>query len=225
MKGFLFAALIAATIGFSNYAQAAACDLRSCSTQITGQDGGKVAWNCDDNGFGYCTVTDICAGCICTLQTSACSGIWTQIDTHVDGRYVCSKWGCGSALANGGTAPQGQERIASNINSTASSEGLGEAFRPDFADVYFGYINLTSTSTVLRSPNTGRATSIKARLDICMGGNDTDAAIATNNATTCYNQYCGTSYNEYCNANSGAVCQDRCECAINGVTDPTCNQL
>jgi hypothetical protein len=97
---------------------------------------------------------------------------------------------------------------------------LKSVFEPNQSTTYWGYVSGTN-----RSPNNGRATSIKARLDVCMGDQDTDAAIATNSATTCYNQYCGTSANEYCNNNSAVVCQDRCECAINGVTHSTCNNL
>jgi hypothetical protein len=101
------------------------------------------------------------------------------------------------------------------------SANLGkEVFSPAQSLTFWGYVTTTN-----RSPNAGRAQSAYARLDVCMGANDTDAAIATNNATTCYNQYCGTSYNEYCNANSAAVCQDRCECSINGQTHSSCNQL
>ncbi len=217
MKGFLFAALIAATVGFSNFAQAQTCDLRSCATQVTGQDGGKVGWNCDDATI--CTYAEICAGCICALRTTSCGSGWSQIDTHIDGRNVCAKWGGGCALATGDVAAQSEL-----IEALNASDSLESAFTPS-TEPFFGYITLSSTSTILRSPNAGRATSIKARLDICMGSNDTDAAIATNNATTCYNQYCGTSTNEYCNNNSAVVCQDRCECAINGVTHSSCNQL
>ncbi len=108
-----------------------------------------------------------------------------------------------------------------------NKDGIADAFAPN-SGPYWGYANTTN-----RTGNYGRDVSIKARLDVCMGSNDTDSAIATNNATTCYNQYCGTSSNEYCNASgsdggwsgAGAVCHDRCECAINGTTHSSCNQL
>jgi hypothetical protein len=115
------------------------------------------------------------------------------------------------------------------IERSQAQYGIEQTFDPNQSISYWGYYGSTS-----RSPNNGRTTSIMARLDVCMGGGDATNAVATMNANTCYNSYCGSgSINEYCNAtgNNGgvteaaAVCHDRCECAINGTTHSTCNQL
>jgi hypothetical protein len=165
---------------------------------------------CDGNMAGcYCSDLD---GVLKALG-SACSWGWSEVGQTLNGRKCCHN----DMLPS---EPQ------MHLQSTAGSD-LSEVFMPKTA-AYYGYVNST-----VRSPTAGRAQSIEARLDICMGSNDTDSAIATMNANTCYNSYCGSSYNEYCQASgtdggwSGAyaVCHDRCECAINGVGDSSCNQL
>ncbi len=191
----------------------------NCDTNIVGI-AGCFATASTDSGTGR-TCDGNATGCLCTdaggdiLRPlgSNCYVNWSEVGVSANGRKCCR---------NDQLAAQPQEIVQS-----AASVGVAEVFVPKVA-AYYGYLN-----TTVRSPNAGRAQSITARLDICLGANDVDSAVATNNATTCYNQYCGSSYNEYCNASgsdggwsgSAAVCHDRCECAINGVTDSTCNQL
>jgi hypothetical protein len=114
---------------------------------------------------------------------------------------------------------QGEEAI-----ETSSSKALSASFEAHspstLAEAYWGTYN-----SVNRSPTGGRNNSTMAKLDVCMGDSDATAAVATNSATTCGNNYCGTSSNEYCNANTQEVCRDRCECAINGITHSSCNLL
>ncbi len=120
------------------------------------------------------------------------------------------------------------EKQQERIETQARASGVEQAFDPNQTITYWGYYASTN-----RSPGVGRTVAVYAKLDVCLGEADVTAALATNNATTCSNQYCGTAANEYCNAtgNNGgttttaAVCKDRCECAINGVTHSTCNNL
>jgi hypothetical protein len=187
-----------------------------CGTVLVGSSCWQAAQNDSSNG----TVCDLNGGCTCadaggTLKASSpCWTNWYEVGYAQNGKLCC---------VNGQATPSAQPVI----KSLGSNGGLAEVFMPKTSEFY-GYVGSTN-----RSGNYGRTTSIKARLDICMGNLDTDSAIATNNANTCYNQYCGTSYNEYCNSSgsdggwsgTGAVCHDRCECAINGVGDSSCNQL
>ncbi len=181
----------------------------------------------DSGSAKYCQSGNL-FNCECQFQTcggspdsyyvsgnASCSSGWSKKGSTVLGKACCH-----STLP----CPPPPEAAAAELNGSVEPVGSGDVagvFAPQFADVFWGVYGTTN-----RSPNIGRATSIVARLDVCMGGNDTDAAIATNNATTCGNQYCGSgSVNEYCNANTQAVCRDRCECAINGVTHSSCDQL
>jgi hypothetical protein len=223
MKGILLAAIAAVTLMGTNANAIVTCELRACATTIAA-DPGKTGWKCDDQGMGDCTKAGICSGCACTVLAvgSYCTFPWNEIGQYIDGRRICSKT-C--------TPPQPQVASEDSVERIGN-DSLESAFAPSMTEVFYGYITTTS-GTNNRSPTAGRAQSAHARLDVCMGANDVDAAIATNNATTCYNQYCGTSYNEHCNAtgyNGGvseaaAVCHDRCECSINGQTHSTCNQL
>jgi hypothetical protein len=215
MKGFFFAALMAASLFIGSNAEAG-CELYGCTTLVSAD---ITSYQCDDDGT--CTYAQRCSGCICSIKAPAysCGMGWSQIDTRISDNYrVCAKWGGGCALATGEIVPL--EERKQSVTQSKTGDSLEGVFAPNQVTGYYGFAGTTN-----RSPTYGRSVSSTARLDICMGANDVDAAIATNNATTCYNQYCGTSYNEYCNANSAAVCQDRCECSINGQTHSTCNQL
>jgi hypothetical protein len=166
--------------------------------------------------------------CYPVIASSSCTGSYSsQTGTTISGGKCCANFNSQPNCLVGQSIDATPEE---NIRGVRAA-GLNTVFSPEvprFADEYFGYVGTTN-----RSPSLGRTTSIKARLDICMGSNDVDAAIATNNANTCYNTYCGTSYNEYCKAivnnggtsEAGGVCHDRCECAINGTAHSTCNQL
>ncbi len=178
----------------------------------------------------YGTFTEQCrcrnTTCYRTSILTSCGGTYeTQMGTTISGKRCCADYDAEPLCLL-----ESSEATAESVKS-ANSGNLSEVYAPrapNVVDAYYGYVGTSN-----RSPNLGRATSIKARLDVCMGSNDVDSAIATNNANTCYNTYCGTSYNEYCNATgnnggtteAGAVCHDRCECAINGTGHSTCNQL
>ncbi len=223
MKVLLLILIGATTLLFSNAAQAYDNDcMQACTTTITA-DSGVSAKVCKDTGATNCLCSRI-AGSSCYQIVRP--GLLCP-SGHVNEGWTTYNFRCcvdyNGACLSGGSNPNAE--IETSVKGSAEME---EIFAPGFVDIYYGY-----AGTALRSPNAGRATSIKARLDVCVGDLDTDAAIATNNATTCYNQYCGASYNEYCKATgtdgswsgAGAVCHDRCECAINGVTHSTCNQL
>jgi hypothetical protein len=118
------------------------------------------------------------------------------------------------------------ERLDSNREDALKTVFAPQS--PETVDAYWGYYSANP-----RSPNAGRTTSIKARLDICIGETDVDTAVA-NGVSWCQNTGCGAAANEYCEAygtNNGqtnvfaAVCKDRCECMINGTTSSTCDQL
>jgi hypothetical protein len=154
-----------------------------------------------------------------TVSSGSGRGFNDSVTCTGEDGYISSGTTCPKGDFRMGYTPNGNACCISPFSAPRSRNSIGNSLE-NVTDTYWGYI-----STTARSPNAGRAQSAIARLDVCMGSNDTDAAIATNNATTCYNQYCGTSYNEYCNGNSAAVCQDRCECAILGTTNSACNQL
>jgi hypothetical protein len=208
MKFFVFSAF-ALLVGAK--AHAVGCgnmitNIPGCFANATTSSG--TGRTCDQNATG-CLCTDAGGDALYTT----CPWGWSGVALALNGKTCCR---------NDMAAPEMQPTVQSS-----ESSDISEAFEPKTA-VYFGYLNSTS-----RSPTAGRAQSIHARLDICLGANDTDSAIATMNANTCYNSYCGSAYNEYCQASgtdggwSGAyaVCHDRCECAINGVGDSSCNQL
>jgi hypothetical protein len=187
-----------------------------CKVSVTSDNAnGKMC----DTTSGYCTCSDLASGGPWHLEsggTRSCSS------GFYEGATITGQKCCTGAWLNAQSAGPETEKVK------GSSASIAAAFEPKLYANYYGYMG-----TTMRSPNTGRAVSIHARLDVCIGGGDTDAAIATMNANTCYNTYCGTSYNEYCNATvnnggtteAGGVCHDRCECAINGMTDSSCNQL
>jgi hypothetical protein len=229
MKNFFVAAMIAVSLFISQNANAA-CEFSSCAGSVPA-DSGVTAKRCYNHNGIICTnLEGLNSGAYCQSGwyyfNSACPINWSVYTQNMDGRKLCVSYqGCS-------LAPKVSEET---VSTSGTESGLDKAFapnNPNIGDEYFGWVTVNSVATN-RTGNTGRTTSIKARLDICMGGNDTDGAIATNNASTCYQQYCGTSYNEYCNAsgNNGgttetaAVCHDRCECAINGTTHSTCQNL
>jgi hypothetical protein len=212
MKNFVFAAVAAACLFVSSNAMAQA-NWDNRSTAITA-DSGVVSRRfknvelCEGEWDAWNTgILTTCPGGNSCVKVSKRGYNPAYTQTCCRAIYICA--------ANG-------ERLSDEQIATLETnrEDLGKVFNPDVVDVYWGYVSSTN-----RSPNAGRAQSAYARLDVCMGANDTDAAIATMNANTCYSSYCGTSANEYCNANSAAVCQDRCECSINGQTHSSCNQL
>ncbi len=191
-------------------------DSGTCVTLVTVDSG--TAKTCNGGIGSGCSCQEVYGtqeGCTTRLGGSSCMPGYNMVGYTVTGAWCCQKCVI--------QPPELNERV----EPSDASSGVETAFTPR-TNTFFGYFGTTN-----RSGTVGRATSINARLDVCMGNLDTDSAIATNNATTCYNQYCGTSKNEYCNASgvdgnwsgTAAVCHDRCECAINTVTDPSCNQL
>ncbi len=194
MKVLLLAAMITATFAVQQ-ASAGVCNMSNCQFGITSDSGYSVG--CAYTSY-LCNCADIASykGVPYRIQFSSPGPSWVNNGNMVGTTNKC--WtGDFLAVAN--------EHIKSSGNGS-----IEELFAPAQATAYYGYVSTTN-----RSPNAGRTQSAEARLDVCMGSNDTNAAIATNNATTCGNQYCGSGpVNEYCNANNQAVCRDRCECAI-----------
>ncbi len=218
MKVIFAVILTACTFGYVGTASAQICNMQACSVTVTTDSGTGKHCNRTSQACGcFWLVRNNYAGCNGVIASSSPgSGWWNTSEAGTPAGTTC--WGTGTAGSCKGLA---LDLELEKQEITSSSNGsIAAAFAPEQTTAHFGWVG-----TVNRTGNTGRATSISARLDVCMGSLDTDSAIATNNATTCYNQYCGTSYNEYCNNNAAAVCQDRCECAINGVTHSTCNNL
>ncbi len=220
MRHIFLAVTAIATFATSQVAQATAgCELRSCAVTVT-SDSGTTSRKCEGY-YSQCTgeggIGVYWSDYSYVPSHQSCPyGMSDSGKRHINGLKLCI-----DPLLGGLEKRESDLKLARSLAFTS----LEQVFSPKTDEYkYFGWVS-TSSATLNRSPNAGRAQSSHARLDICMGANDTDSAIATNNATTCYNQYCGTSYNEYCNANSAAVCQDRCECSINGQTHSTCNQL
>jgi hypothetical protein len=234
MNKVLLAAMIAASallvsnnaqaVGFGTQCMAAA----SCTTTTTA-DSGVTAKSCNA-ALNDCTCEEISwdyTSGRCWKIAGTCSAPWVNWGATAAGAKCCIH-STNYCLSGGG------DEVEPSLEVTGPSDsGLEQVFsrevNPKLTDIYFGYANGS-----LRSPTNGRATSIMARLDVCMGDGDATNAVATMNANTCYNSYCGSgAINEYCNAsvNNGGtveaagVCHDRCECAINGVAHSTCNQL
>jgi hypothetical protein len=224
MKGLFLAAMTAATVfGFVSTASAAYCDLAACASTVTSDSGtAKTCLNIGNSScicgakagsLGYCKsmIASSNGGSVCYVNIGAAIGT----NLYCWGFKTTPDCVRGCTPLNGETQTEAEE-----IKETGDSQDIAKAFNPDQVNNYWGYVGST-----LRSPAGGRTVAAIAKLDVCIGDGDVTAAIATNNATTCYNQYCGVSYNEYCNNNSAAVCQDRCECAINGVNHASCQSL
>jgi hypothetical protein len=232
VKHVLLAAVAAVCLLGSLNAQALPCQFSSCASTVTA-DSGVTAKRCYDNSSTICSDVDgQMQGAYCNYQwvfsTMGCpsTGNWWVYANHVDGKKLCvSNYMCS-------LSPQATEE---SIYSSDTDSGLDKTFAPqapNLGDVYYGYVTVSS-STTNRSPSNGRTTSIKARLDVCIGATDVDSAVA-NGLTWCQQTGCGAAANEYCEAygtNNGqtnvfaAVCKDRCECMINGTTDASCDQL
>jgi hypothetical protein len=230
MKNLLAAMIAVSALFASNNAQARPLPpslgsqcmaAASCTSTITA-DSGVTAKSCNA-AANDCTCDEISwdyTGGRCWTISSICGLNYTNYGATASGQKCCIH-NTNYCFSGGSEATVEEEVTSTNV-------GLEGVFSPGQTEIYFGYAN-----GVIRSPNNGRATSLYARFDVCMGNLDADAALATNNATTCYNQYCGTSYNEYCRATvnnggtteAGGVCHDRCECMINGITHSSCNQL
>jgi hypothetical protein len=144
-----------------------------------------------------------------TAVGSSCPLGYTFVEGTVGGKRCCVSYGLPS-VAEEKAMVEGEQELAKIFSPSATT----------VTDPFFGRYG-----TTLRSPTAGRINSSVARLDVCIGYADVDAAIATNSVSTCYNTYCGLSKNEYCNANSAEVCKDRCDCAILGESSSSCNWL
>jgi hypothetical protein len=217
MKRIILSAILAGSALFTTQqAAASACNMWACKVTITSDTANSRG--CNHTGTS-CSCQDLATanGVPYRIQSTSPGSQWVNYGLTIDGTRSC--W-LGDYL---------NSQPTENLEPSQASSSLEEVFAPKVTTVYYGYISDTN-----RSPNTGRSTSIMARLDVCMGDGDATNAVATMNANTCYNSYCGSgAINEYCNAsvNNGGtveaagVCHDRCECAINGTTHATCNQL
>jgi hypothetical protein len=216
--------LVVLAFGVLSFAQNASaivtCELMACTSAVS-IDSGHSALQCLDDGSVSCTKASLCSGCACTVISSGsfCTQPWNQIGQYIDGRRICSK-----------TCPQPQDQPIVDetvVQATGDSTEVADVFQPEFTNVYYGYVDTNN-----RSPNAGRANSIHARLDVCMGGTDVDSITASGwNAPgeqSCEADCGGSgSLNDYCNQNTGTVCKDRCACLYqyNGVGGLTCNNL
>jgi hypothetical protein len=227
MKNFVLAAVAAVSVLlFSSGAKAqsfgAVLDVTGCRWTTTSDVG--------TSKYGYHTEGCRCRDTTCypVIVSSSCTGSYnTQTGTTISGGKCCANFNSQpNCLMNDVASNEEMESV-----QTANSGDLSDVYgpvAPKLVDAYYGYVSTTN-----RSPSTGRATSIKARLDICIGSTDVDTAVA-NGVSWCQNTGCGAAANEYCEAtgtNNGqsgvfaAVCKDRCECMINGVAHSTCDQL
>jgi hypothetical protein len=227
MTKFLAGLCLMVAIGYSNEANATldaslCINKAACAATVTVDSG--TAKRCGASGLAAMR------NCECGWQSGACgagyqlvnSGTacpanYFNVGTTILGKKCCQEnWSCQAQC----TCVSAEDvAIAEEIKG--GPKNIGAVFEPNQTTAkFFGVYN-----SVSRSPTGGRDNSTIAKLDVCMGDNDTTAALATNSAATCGNNYCGTSSNEYCNANTQEVCRDRCECAINGITDSTCQLL
>jgi hypothetical protein len=225
MKSFFLMAAFAASVSiYSAKAFASASCMNSCAVSVASdvgtskRCGGTIGSGCDCSEYADCYSW--------YLNSTWCASGDTLIGTTITNKKCCIR-----TSQNCPFKPIDETEAQQEVRSSANANQFNSIFtvEPEMVEVHWGYV-----STSNRSPSVGRATSIKARLDICLGSSDVDAAIATMNANTCKNSYCDvTNVNEYCNQygyNGGnyeqaAVCHDRCECAINGTSDASCNQL
>jgi hypothetical protein len=204
-----------------------------CSNVVNADDGVCTKNITVDSGVGrWCSNAAACtcsgvygAGGACpTSVGSSCPRYYTLASFTMEGYRCCISVDDPDCSI----LPKNSQLTEEIVSSSNELSGVFAPQKPN-VDYFFGYYGNSN-----RSPNTGRANSIMARLDVCMGDGDATNAVATMNANTCYNSYCGSgTINEYCNAsvNNGGtvetagVCHDRCECAINGIAHSTCNQL
>ncbi len=218
MKTILALMFFVLTASEANAAWNTCLNITGCVATVTA-DSGVTAKSCENDSS-----TCECEAQSChtwSIRAGSCLSGWTQMGTVMNGSKCCHQTSTQCPPANVARQILADEE---QVTST-SNENLGDVFAPSErahqAMVYHGWVN-----SVLRSPTGGRDNSTMAKLDVCMGDGDSSAAVATNSATTCGNQYCGSgSINEYCNANTQAVCRDRCECAINGITHSTCDLM
>jgi hypothetical protein len=215
--------------------------ISACVLSFTTQASAQPTWD----HAGVRMNADSCVGAAClttsnfntTRTCTSLGGSWVSTCAGDKNCTVAYKYGRNPAAtsicckfenicnAQGERLPQEEIEAIHSANERADFESV---FSPDTVESYWGYY-----STSNRSPNAGRATSIAARLDVCIGSTDVDTAVA-NGVSWCQNTGCGAAANEYCEAtgtNNGqtgvfaAVCKDRCECMINGTTHSTCDQL
>jgi hypothetical protein len=170
------------------------------------------------NYYGSCNDQDPC-----TRDTFKGRGTTNTTNCCVNRNILCD--------AKGNLLPKAElERVITEDDTrmAAEDEQLRSTFEPGFVATYWGYEDATN-----RSPNAGRANSIHARIDVCLGNTDVDTVTAsgwTYSGESNCETYCGSgTYNEYCNANSAAVCKDRCACLYKynnvNLTSLTCNNL
>jgi hypothetical protein len=225
MKAILGLALIS-VLGFGSSARAAVVadecmNKTTCTTAVTVDSGS--AKTCKQGTSLLCACeTARCGGGLpyYLSTTGSCNANYMVVGLTITGRTCC--------MSDLPCPPPPQASASEQIVESTSSQLVSDAFAPHHAESFWGVYGTTN-----RSPNTGRATSIAARLDICIGSTDVDTAVA-NGVSWCQNTGCGAAANEYCEAygtNNGqtnvfaAVCKDRCECMINGTTHSTCDQL
>lgn len=164
-------------------------------------------------------------------STSNCTCLKAAVAAGYSGCPVEAKNNCGSAETYLGTTLESKQCCVINwmcFTDSAevqeevislNSSGLEDVYetQAERTSNYVGYLN-----SILRSPTTGRSQDSAAKLDICMGSANVDAA---SSVTSCYTACEDSSKNGYCtnyNYNTdytgntsnqlAGVCKDRCDC-------------
>lgn len=253
MKSLFTMACLTLTLVLANNAEASrpplpnTCNMNSCASTITLDSGtGKNCTRTSDS----CQCAKLSTECYTAQRMSTCSGSWgwsinngTMIGTT--GGTICCGYKkqpgtsiCPPLAETGVTEEQFENIVNAEVTGGDVSAGLGDVFdynMGDRATEYYGW-----KDTEIRSPNFGRTTSVKARLDACLYFSDVDW-IETNGGSnqsekhaTCVgasygcgastkNDYCtNTGYNDGVPSVYAAVCKDRCDCLYN---QGTCESL
>ncbi len=193
-----------ATLGFSFAAQASwqsdHC-MSSCASSMN-SDTGSNAESCGGS-WSSCSCVGIANGCPAMIRTN-CNFGETNYGSTVQGKKCCVN----TALcrADEETLPEMELKLENEVE-------LEEVFAEHMgilSTAHYGYINDNN-----RSPNAGRAQSVDARLDACLGHGTADTIGGS--LLTCYSK-CDNATNgsdtNYCHSNNSAVCDDRCECKL-----------
>lgn len=207
MKFFFVTALIA--VGFLASNNAIASYDNCLEWENITVNSGNTGRKCLDDGGNLAGT-----GSVCTTTSTACSYAVVTPYSCTNGSWL---FGLGTASGKNccvKNCSRVEEEMQVSRVEASSDDNLQEVFE-ERATAYFGYVNNT-----VRSPTSGRGNSAAAKLDACIGHNETDMLGTGSTGWAACHSKCDGTANGYCNnfgtndsvATYNAPCKDRCDC-------------